>query len=281
MSVVIEADNMTDIFHSALMELDKHGQHRTQSEPLELMNFQFKLTNLDNNIVCTKGIDFGYLCAEELWYAVGSEQLSFINSFTTPGFRRTSEDKLYSNSAYGHIIHFRHGFDQLEQVIDILSKKPNSRRAVINLNTPNPHRGTCLDEICTFNLTFYIIDGKLNCTCNMRSNDVIGCMPYDVAYFTNLQKYIARRLDIPTGYYYHFAVSAHHYYDDINNRYLLSKYKVPVTKKSFDFEKLIEKKDSLWDVMTKTLEENPDDVNGNTEKLLNLFYNLQIIKEEK
>lgn len=278
---IIEADNMTDIFHSALMELDKHGQHRSNSEPLELMNFQFKLTNLDKNIVCTKGIDFGYLCAEELWYALASEDLKFINSFTTPGFRRTSEDRLYSYSAYGHIVHKRHGFDQLEQVIDILREKPNSRRAVINLNVPNPHRGTCLDEICTFNLTFYIIDGKLNCTCNMRSNDVIGCMPYDVAYFTNLQKYIAHRLGIPTGYYYHFAVSAHHYYDDINNRYLLSKYKVPVSRKEFDYEMLLQHKYYVYSEIKKSLEENADDITGNTEKLLNLCYELNIIKEVK
>jgi len=207
--MMLIADSMNAIFEQMYKKIisEGHKKHGTT----ELNNAMFVLTNVENNIVGYSNIDLGYLCAEELWYSNGDEKLGFINQFNAPGFKRTSEDGIYSNSAYGHIIFKRHGFNQLNQVIDILKKDPDSRRAVINLNVPNPHRQTCFDEICTFNLAFYINDNKLYCTAMMRSNDFCGCMPYDVAFFTSLQKYIAHKLEIECGTYTHFATSLHIY----------------------------------------------------------------------
>lgn len=259
---------MSRIYYKVLFDLANRGKRRAKGEPLELSNYSFKLTNLENNIVNAMEVDYGYLCAEELWFVLGIEDINFINSFNAPGFKRSSEDGIYSNSAYGHILQHRYGFNQIEQVIDILSHKVHSRRAVINLNVPNRHRRTCLDEICTFNLSFYVEnDNKLNCTCCMRSNDMIGCMPYDVAYFTNLQKYIANRLNVDYGTYYHFAISAHHYYpltyDELLKRHELLGYQV-----HFDYEKMLIELDRLYNYYeTKILGQNENDKSKNNESL--------------
>lgn len=183
---------------------------------LELNNYSFILNHegLNKNIVSAVDVNYDYLCNEMFWYMTASEDLASLNKIKSTGSNRSSETE-FSNSAYGHIIFKRHGYNQLEQVIECLSKDKNSRRAVINFNVPDRHRIDIKDEICTYALQFYINDDKLNCTCMMRSNDSYGCLPYDLAFFTELQKYVAFSLGISCGTYTHFAVSFHLYKRDL------------------------------------------------------------------
>ena len=51
----------------------------------------------------------------------------------------------------------------------------------------------------------------------MRSNDVWFGLPYDIVYFTFLQKYIAYRLGVRYGTYTHFVGSMHMYLKDEEN----------------------------------------------------------------
>lgn len=273
---MVKSDNMNHIFATIADEILRYGHEK--SGTLELNNVIFELTNIENNIP-TNYTDFsyGYLCAEELWYANADEKLEFISKFRAPGFKRTSEDGIYSNSAYGHIVFKRHGFNQVEQVIEILKKDKNSRRAVINLNVPNSHRMTCKDEICTFNLAFYINNGKLYCTAMMRSNDYCGCMPYDVAFFTNLQKYIAHRIGVECGSYTHFATSLHIY---AKNYDVIRKLSDKSIKYRFDFTKLIVEKDViLKEFNDKELEEKDSYFYSPENNLLYLFKTHKILNE--
>lgn len=279
---MIISNSMTSIFEDVIREIYDKGQQRGGKGPLEICNFGFQLTDVNNNIPLFNSVDIGYLLAEEIWFNLQDEKLEFINYFKAPGFQRKSEDGIYSNSAYGHIVHQRYGFDQEKQVIDILKKDPTSRRAVINFNVPNPHRGTCFDEICTFNLSFYILDGKLNCTACMRSNDIIGCMPYDVFYFTSIQKRIANELNIPTGYYQHFAISAHCYFKQYKAE-ILEAIQNPRLPMLIDEKKLLTKSSHLY-TQIKNLKHNIVDDMPNDKKLLYLennnkkLYNLAIVE---
>lgn len=227
-----------------------HNSHGTK----EINNYSFKLKNIEdgNNILTCAPVNYAYMCGELLWYASADERLSFINKFHSTGMNRTSETA-FANSAYGHIIFKRHGFNQVEQVISILSSNPDSRRAIINLNVPDRHRETILDEICTIALQFYINDGKLDCTGIMRSNDAFGCLPYDLAFFTELQKLIAYRLNIPTGSYTHFAVSFHAYERDFE--------KLRNVEKTVNPQKVIVDFSSICNNMAqlvKTIEGHPE-----------------------
>jgi thymidylate synthase len=51
-------------------------------------------------------------------------------------------------------------------------------------------------------------------TTMMRSNDVWFGLPYDIVFFTEVQKYIARKMGITAGVYTHFVVSLHMYLRD-------------------------------------------------------------------
>ena len=176
----------------------------------ELNNVKLVLKDITQNIVSVRDLSPSYLAGELLWYFNGDNSLDFISNFSK-FWTHISDDGETCNSAYGYLMQVKHGFNQVEKVIEILEADPLSRRAKINLNTPNPNVKETLDEPCTMSLHFMIRKNKLDCTVVMRSNDIWFGFPYDVAFFTTLQKYIAIRLGVGYGWYTHFAVSLHMY----------------------------------------------------------------------
>lgn len=227
-------DNMDDIYARMCRDLKYAPEIRGTKE---LNNYSFTLTDLDNNVINIRNISKSYICGELLWYALGRNDVSFINKFAGL-WGRISDDGVTSYSAYGDIVFKRHGFNQVEKIIQLLCNDPESRRAVINFNVPNINVIETKDEICTIALQFLIRDGKLNCTGIMRSNDVWYGLPYDVIFFTELTKYIAKRLRIPCGTYTHNVISLHAYERNYEDIATASETK-PTSKITVDFEKIV------------------------------------------
>lgn len=209
-------DNMDDIYKFICKSIIEDGNEVNGTK--ELNNFSFELTNLNNNVINVRNISKIYLCGELTWYMLARNDVAFINTFAGL-WGRISDDGVTSYSAYGDIVFKRHGFDQIDKVIELLAKDKYSRRAVVNFNVPNKNVIETKDEICTIALQFYIRDNKLNCTGIMRSNDIWYGLPYDVVFFTEMQKYIAHRLNVAVGTYVHNVISLHCYernYEDMH-----------------------------------------------------------------
>lgn len=197
-------DNIYLTICKDLLKAPKVGNTR------ELNNVKLVLKDITQNIVSVRGLSPSYLAGELLWYFNGDNSLKFISSFSK--FWENISDNGYTcNSAYGYLMQAAYGFNQIEKVIEILEADPESRRAKINLNVPNKFVKETKDEPCTMSLHFMIRKNNLDCTVIMRSNDIWFGFPYDVAFFTTLQKYIAKRLGVGYGWYTHFAVSLHMY----------------------------------------------------------------------
>ena len=157
--------------------------------------------------------NLAYMLGELTWYLSADNSLEFISKFGKM-WNNLSDDGETCNSAYGHLL-MNDPFNQIEQVIQILKNDKNSRRAVMNINRPNMFKGTTKDSPCTISVQYMIRNGKLNCFINMRSNDVWLGLPYDIVFFTELQRYVAARLSVDAGFYYHNAASLHLYDRDI------------------------------------------------------------------
>lgn len=204
--------NINQAYTKIISDLVSHG--KPVGDTIELTNYFFTLTNLENNICTVRELSLKYLCGEMLWYFMGDNKVDFISRYAS-FWKSISDNGVYSNSAYGHILFHRHGFNQVDKIVEHLINFPTSRRAVLNFNVPNPNINTTKDEICTISMTFLIRNGKLNGYVSMRSNDVYYGLPYDVAFFTTLQKYIAQRVGVKVGEYFHQAISLHMYKRDI------------------------------------------------------------------
>lgn len=205
---------MNDIYRQLCGKVAVQGQEVAGTK--ELLNSGFTLLDITDNVPTARtGYSIAYMLGELAWYFTGREDVEFISKFSS-FWKRISDDGVTNRSAYGAIVFNRYGFDQVKQVVDTLKRNPYSRRAIINFNVPNPERFETRDEICTIALVFELRDGKLDCTGIMRSNDIWLGTPYDVVFFTELQKHIANELGVGYGKYTHFAVSLHAYAKDID-----------------------------------------------------------------
>ena len=176
----------------------------------ELTNVTVEIDNITDSIVSIRDISLSYLFGELLWYFNGSRSMRYISKFSS-FWKGISDDGMTSNSAYGYILERKHGFNQTNKIVGLLTQDPNSRRAVLNINVPNEKVIETKDEPCTIALQFLIRDGKLHCTTMMRSNDIWFGTPYDWAFFIEVQKVIADRLGLAYGTYTHFVTSLHVY----------------------------------------------------------------------
>lgn len=217
----------------------------------EILNAKIQILDVSNPVVSIRDISVEYLFGELIWYFSCRNDLKFISKFSS-FWNHLSDDGETCNSAYGHIIFQKHGFNQLDKVIELLEKDPTSRRAVINLNVPNRCVIETKDEPCTISIQFLLRGNKVHCTVYMRSNDIWFGFPYDIVFFTELQRIVAEYLNAELGTYTHLAGSLHMYDRDeakiqkiVNN---------PVSNPvTFDHERFRWKLDDLeFDVMAST-----------------------------
>lgn len=180
----------------------------------ELTNVCMTIDANESTIISIRDLSPAYLFGEWLWYFAGCADVEFISKYGSL-WKTMTDDGRTVHSAYGFLIQKAPGFNQIETIIDLLQSDPDSRRGVININSPRRDVKTTNDEPCTIALQFYIRDHKLNCTAMMRSNDIWYGLPYDVAFFTELQRCIADRLHIELGDYTHFTTSLHVYEKDL------------------------------------------------------------------
>ena len=183
---------------------------------VELNNYCFTVDELDKYpyiSLKSRDLSMTYLLGELTLYLDSRNDLKSYTTFSK-FWENVSDDGLTVNSAYGYILQQKHGFNQIEKVVELLKTDQNTRRAVLNINVPNEHMIETKDEPCTICLDFIIRDGKLNCTCVMRSNDVNFGLSYDYSYFVLIQRYIAQRVGVELGTYTHFAMSIHFYEKD-------------------------------------------------------------------
>lgn len=219
-----EFDTFQDAYKSILSEVYHNGTNMSHTR--EIIHSGFTVKNTDNMIDTIRKPSTRYAISELIWYWAGSNRLDWINRFST-FWNRLSDDGQTCGSAYGHIIHKKFGFDQIQKVIKELKKDKSSRRATIKINTPRLSQfgdakdlSDTKDEFCTLSLQFLIRDNKLDMIVNMRSNDLWKGLPYDSIYFVSIMEDIVDQLkdtypDLQKGSYTHFVGSIHIYDSDL------------------------------------------------------------------
>lgn len=152
-----------------------------------------------------------YAVGELAWYLSGSNRVLDIAQYAKK-WVEISDDGKTNNSAYGHRIFHRFGFDQWEYVKELIRKDPNTRQAVIHIKDAS--NKPTKDTPCTVYLQFFLRDNKLSLSVHMRSNDIWMGVPYDMFSFCFLQVKMAMELGVEVGTYTHYAGSLHMYERD-------------------------------------------------------------------
>ena len=120
------------------------------------------------------------------------------------------------NSNYGY--QWKRGYNhksQLDYVIELLNDNPETRQAAISIYDGKEHPDYKTDTPCTYAVQFTVLDGKLNMSVVMRSNDLWYGFCNDQYQFSNLQMLVAYETGYKMGTYYHFAHNLHLYNDKL------------------------------------------------------------------
>jgi len=156
-----------------------------------------------------------YAEAEWQWYLSGDpsiDKLGKIYGKIPPIWERMADAKREVRSNYGWQWNRE---DQLDQVIQKLKDKPDTRHAVVSIYDGKEIDRYRYDTPCTYAVQFTLINNKLCMSVYMRSNDLWYGFCNDQYCFSMLQKLVAERLSIDVGWYYHHAHNMHIYNDKL------------------------------------------------------------------
>ena len=195
-----------------LQEIDADGFPivPTKGPAKDLTGVLLVLTNPRARISRTETRGKPYSCLGELcWYLAGTNTLEFIQYYVPAYIRYADGDRIHGG--YGPRLFQWRTVNQFLTVTNLLRRKPNSRRAVIQLFDAHDLIGRHNDIPCTCTLQFLLRGGSLHMVTNMRSNDVYLGLPHDIFCFTMLQEILARTLSVDVGSYSHVVGSLHLY----------------------------------------------------------------------
>jgi thymidylate synthase len=237
---MLSGDNYNDIYHALIKKVIEEGVYSAPRGMgcYELLNFQFTLTNpLDNHIKWNlhgrQAIYDKYARDEHFWYLSGDKRAS---SAPSKFWLKLADKHGFITSNYGHMILIEprvgvrgEGTEESARLskdvstftyaLKTLTEDADSRRAVIHYGDPSHFWEGNKDVPCTVMQQFFIRNNELHSTVVMRSNDMFKGQPYDVKWFTYVQKMMLDSLketypDIKMGTYTHFVGSLHVYERD-------------------------------------------------------------------
>lgn len=101
-------------------------------------------------------------------------------------------------------------YDQIQYILNEIKQNPNSRRLLCNAWNISELHTQALPP-CHYSFQFYVVDGKLSCMFNMRSNDVFLGLPFNIASYALLTHMIARECGLEVGELVYSGADVHLY----------------------------------------------------------------------
>ncbi len=188
------------------------GKGTLEAKTRDLMGVQLVLTDPERSLLLIKkNWKWAFQEAFDRMSGIFGEDEEYANpgiayKYRPAWSRKLSKEGDQFDYAYGDVYR-----EAVPKVIKLLRRKL-WREAIIPIWEPRHliNQEDFNRRPCTLTLHFLIRDGQLHAFCNMRTNDIINLLPYDVFHHTLLQRYIALKLEIEVGHYHHFA--SHMYY---------------------------------------------------------------------
>lgn len=164
-------------------------------------------------------LNIAFAIVEVVWIMTGRNDLAFLEAWNRRLHRYVGGGPLL-HGAYGHRLRCRLGMDQLTRAYQALSRRPDTRQAVLQIwdssvDFPQPDGSPADQDIpCNVLSLLKVREGKLDWLQIIRSNDIFLGAPYNFVQFTCLQEVLAGWLGIDCGAYHQVSDSLHMYVSD-------------------------------------------------------------------
>ena len=152
--------------------------------------------------------------AESAWMLAGRNDVAFLDLFNS-NIKNYSDDGITFNAPYGYRLRRQFMKDQLQEVVNELVVRPDSRQAVAQIWHYEDLGKNTKDKACNMILVFSIVQDELQLMVYNRSNDAIwgnvtGANP---VHFSYIQQWVADQLMYPMGKLYFTSTNLHVYTD--------------------------------------------------------------------
>lgn len=235
-------------YHELLERILREGvkkEDRTGTGTLSIFGHQsrYKLSE-GFPLVTTKKVPFRLIAHELLWFLQGATNIQYLvknnvhiwDDWPYAAFKKSSEyagesmeefaEKIATDNAFaarwgelGPVYGYQwrswpapdgSKIDQIQSVIDTLTKNPDSRRILVSAwNVPFIDQ-MALPPCHTF-FQFYVANGRLSCQLYQRSADVFLGVPFNIASYALLTLMIAQVTGLKPGEFVHTFGDAHIY----------------------------------------------------------------------
>ena len=207
----------SEAFHDLYWRIVRDGVDFAGTKAL--FNVGFEIQHPEANAIVDSKVkrnwSLEYANAEWRWYCSGDRNIKKLGELygKVPAiWERMADVDGNVNSNYGWQWERT---SQLDIVIQMLKDNPETRQAAISIYDGKEISDYTCDTPCTYAVQFTVLNGKLNMSVVMRSNDLWYGFCNDQYQFSCLQLLVAQRTGYDVGTYYHFAHNLHLYNDKL------------------------------------------------------------------
>lgn len=196
-----------------------HGQSkgdRTGTGTLSVFGYQTRF-NLGDGfpLVTTKKLHLKSIIYELLWMLKGDSNILYLQDHGVRIWNEWADSEGDLGPVYG--VQWRSWktadgrvVDQISQVIEEISRNPNSRRLIVSAWNVGEVKVMALPP-CHLLFQFYVADGKLSCQLYQRSADVFLGVPFNIASYALLTLMVAQVCQLEPGDFVHTLGDLHLY----------------------------------------------------------------------
>ncbi len=226
-----------DAYHQLLQRILDEGvrrEDRTGTGTVSIFGHQMRFDLSDGMpLVTTKKLHLRSIIHELLWFLQGDTNVRALQAVGVSIWDEWAAEDGSLGPLYG--AQWRawptargESIDQLNDVVDQLKARPNSRRHVVSAWNPadlpdervspqeNVAQGRMALAPCHCLFQFYVADGRLSCQLYQRSADCFLGVPFNIASYALLTYMVAQVVDLEPGEFIHTFGDAHIYLNHLD-----------------------------------------------------------------
>jgi thymidylate synthase len=220
-----------------LRHIRDHGTRksdRTGVGTLSVFGYQMRFDLASSfPMVTTKKLHLRSIIHELLWFIRGDTNIQYLNNNGVTIWDEWAEENGSLGPVYG--AQWRawpapdgRRIDQLNQVIERIQSRPDSRRHIVSAWNPadlpdesmspadNARAGRMSLAACHCLFQFYVADGRLSCQLYQRSADCFLGVPFNIASYALLTLMVAQVTGLKPGEFIHSFGDAHLYLNHLD-----------------------------------------------------------------